>query len=337
MSTKYNIAVIGAIGSVGGQILSILEERNFPYDNVYALGAANSIGKKVSFGEDKTLKIDDFKGFDFSKTHIVFTCPGSDIPRSTIEKATSQGAIVIDSTALYRTEENIPLIVPEVNPNLVKNVGKNKIIANPNCCTFPIVTALSPLHNAAKIKRIVISTYQAVSDLGKDGMDELYNQTKSRYMQGGLVTKAFQKQIAFNIIPQIGELEKSGNSGEEQRIASEIQKILSDEIKVSVTCVRVPVFIGHTISINVEFYNKIDAKEACELLEDEDEITISHSKNDTILSPVDVVGYDLIYISRLRDDISSPNSINLIISTDNLRKGAALNAVQIAEKLIHCL
>ena len=337
MSKKYNIAVIGSIGSVGSQILSILDERNFPYNDVYALGSANSAGKKVSFGEEKTLKIEDFKGFDFSKVNIVFTCPGADIPRSAIDKATSQRAIVIDLTSLYRAEEDVPLVIPEVNPQILKNFGKHKIISNPNCCTTPIVVALSPLHNAAKIKRIVISTYQAVSDLGKDGMDELYNQTKSKFMQGGLPPKAFQKQIAFNIIPQIGELENNGSSREEQRIISEIQKILGTDIQVSVTCVRVPVFIGHAMSVNVEFHNKINAKEACELLEEEDGITISHSGNDMILSPIDVAGYDLTYVSRLRDDTSAPNSIDLMISSDNLRKGAALNAVQIAEELINYL
>ena len=337
MSKKYNIAVIGATGSVGGQILTILEERNFSYGNVYALGSTNSIRKKVSFGEEKTLSIHDFKSFDFSKVHIAFLCPSTEISRSIVDKATSQGAVVIDLTSLYRVEENIPLIVPEVNPHLVKNIGQAKIISNPSCCTIPIVAVLAPLHNAGKIKRIVISTYQAVSDLGKDGMDELYNQTKNRYMQGELVTKSFSQQIAFNIIPQIGELEKSGNSEEEERLASEIQKILGEDIKVSVTCVRVPVFIGHTISMNVEFCNKLDAEEARELLEEEEGVTIVSSDNNTTISPVDVAGYDLIYVARLRNDISVSNSINLIISTDNLRKGAALNAVQILEELKHFL
>jgi len=334
LNKKHNIAIIGATGSVGAQILSILAERNFPYDTVYALGAANSVGKKVSFEEDKTLKIEDFRGFDFSKVDIVFTSPGFDIPRSTLEQAASQGAVVIDSTSLYRAEEDIPLVIPEVNPKLVKNLSKHQIISNPNCCTIPIVVALSPLHNAAKIKRIMVSTYQAVSDLGKNGMDELYNQTKNKFMQGSVTPHAFQKQIAFNIIPQIGELDKNGNSSEEQRIISEIQKILGADIQVSVTCVRVPVFIGNVMSINVEFHNKLDAKEASELLEEEDEITISHPGNEAILCPIDIVGYDLIHISRLRDDASTPNAINLMVSTDNLRKGAALNAVQIAEELI---
>jgi len=334
MTKKHNIAVIGASGSVGAQLLNILEERNFLYDNVYALGAANSVGKKISFGENKTLTMDDFRGFDFSKVNIVFTCPGADIPRSTVDKAISQGAIVIDSTALYRFENDVPTIVPEANPH---HIAKHNIISNPNSCTIPIAAVLSILHNAAKIKRIIISTYQATSDLGKNGMDELYNQTKNKYMQGDQTPNAFTRPIAFNIIPQIGEVDKNGDSDEEQQIALEIQKILGNDIKVSATCVRVPVFIGHTISVNVEFHNKMNAKEAYELLEEEDGITITASNSETIIAPIDVVGYDLIYVSRLRDDHSTDNSISLIISTDNLRKGSALNAAQIAETFISSL
>ena len=326
--TKYNIAIIGPGSSVGGQILNMLVERNFPYNNVYALASANAVGKKASFGEDKTLVIEDVRSFDFSKANIVFICPGSDIARAMVEKATSHGAFVIDSSGLYKLEHDIPSIVPEVNPHKIEN----KIISNPHSCTIPIIVALSPLHNAAKIKRITISTYQAVSDLGKNGMDELYNQTKSKYMHSDLPATIFQKQIAFNIIPQIGVLESNGNSIEEDQIASEIQKILDSDIKVSITCVRVPVFIGHVISINVTFNNKMDAKEVCELLEEEEGISIIHSGN--ILSPIDIVGDDLIYVSRLRDDHSAPNAISFIVSTDNLRKGAALNAVQIAEEFI---
>lgn len=334
MTKKYNIAVIGASSSVGGQLLNILEERNFPYENVYVLGTANSVGKKISFGEDKVLTMDDFKGFDFSKVNIVFTCPGADIPRSIVDKAISQGAIVIDSTALYRFENDIPTIVPEVNPH---HIAKHNIISNPNCCTIPIAAVLSILHNAAKIKRVVISTYQATSDLGKNGMDELYNQTKNKFMNGDQTPNAFTRPIAFNIIPQIGDIDKNGSSDEENQIILEMQKILGSNIKVSATCVRVPVFIGHTISVNVEFHNNMNAKEACELLEEEDGITITESNSETIISPIDITGYDLIYVSRLRDDSSAANSISLIISTDNLRKGSALNAAQIAEAYISSL
>lgn len=325
---KYNIAIIGAGSSVSGQILNILSERNFPYNKVYALASANAVGKKVSFGEDATLVIEDIRSFDFSKTNIVFVCPGVDISRAIIESAIDQGAFVIESSGLYKIEKDIPVIVPEVNPHFIKG----QIVSNPSFCSIPIIAVLSPLHNASKVKRVIIATYQAVSDLGKEGMDELYNQTKSKYMQADLAPKAFYKQIAFNIIPQIGELESNGYSTEELQIALEIQKILGLEIKVSATCVRVPVFIGHTISINVEFEDKIDAKEACELLEEEDGIAIIH--NDNILSPIDIAGDDMIYISRLRDDLSAPNAISFIVSTDNLRKGAALNAVQIAEEFI---
>ncbi len=329
--TKQNIAIISANSSIGGQILNMLVERNFPYSNVYALGASTSVGKKVSFGEDRTLTIEDTRSFDFSKANIVFSCPGSDISRSILEKAISQNAIVIDSTSLYRADEDMPLIVPEVNPHEIK---QHKLISNPNSCVIPIVAALSPLHNATKIKRIIISTYQAVSDLGKDGMDELYNQTKSKYMQADLMPKAFQTQIAFNIIPQIGELEHNGASAIEEQIAAEIHKILGSEIKINVTSVRVPVFIGHTISLNVEFYNKMDAKEAQELLEEEDGLSVAHAERDNIICPINIAGDDFIYISRLRDDLSTLNAINLVVSTDNLRKGTALNAVQIAEELL---
>ena len=324
---KYNIAIIGAGSSVGGQILMMLVERNFPYNNVYALAAASAAGRKISFGEDKTLVIEDVRSFDFSKANIVFVCPGADIPRAIVEKATSNGALVIDSSGLYKIEKDIPTIVPEVNPHHIKG----RIISNPNSCTIPIVAALSPLHNAAKIKRIIISTYQAVSDLGKEGMDELYNQTKSKYMQSDLAPRIFQKQIAFNIIPQIGEVENNGSTTEEEQIISEIHKILGGDIKINVTCVRIPVFIGHMISINVEFNNKMDTKEAYELLEEEDGISVIHSG---ILSPIDIVGDDLVYVSRLRDDTSTSNSINFMVATDNLRKGAALNAAQIAEEIV---
>ena len=325
MNKKYNIAIIGAGSSICGQILNMLVERNFPYGNVHVLAAVNTAGKKVSFGEDKTLIIEDVRSFDFSKVNITFVCPGSDTTRAIIAKVTDHGGRVIDLSGLYKFEQNIPAIVPEVNPYDIKDT----IISSPHPCSVALTIALSPLHNAAKIRRITISTYQAVSDLGTAGMDELYNQTKSKYMHTNLSPQIFDKQIAFNIIPQIGELESNDNAMDEEQIICEIQKILQDKIKVNVTCVRVPVFIGHMISVNVEFNNKMDAKEACELLEEED--TISLNQGDNILSPIDIVGDDLIYISRLRNDTSTPNALNFMVATDNLRKGTALNAVQIAE------
>ena len=329
---KYNIAIVGATGAVGMQVMSILAERDFPYGNVYALASANSVGKKVSFGEDKVISTEDLRSFDFGKVDIVFSCAGSDVSRQFVENATAKGAVVIDKTSLFRLDEDVPLIVPEVNPHQIKNFSKRKIISNPNCCTIPIVVALAPLHNAAKIKRIVASTYQSVSGAGKDGMDELYNQTKAKYMQGETAPNVFEKQIAFNIIPKIGDLDEDGNSDEEQKIVSEIQKILGNEIKISVTSVRVPVFIGHSIALNVEFHDKIDAKEAYELLEESDGLVVL-DKNSTN-TPIDVAGDDFVYVSRIRNDNSAANTINLWVATDNLRKGAALNSVQIAEELV---
>lgn len=330
MTKKYNIAVVGATGAVGEKVLSILAEREFPINNIYVLASSSSFGKEVSFGEDKILKVEDLKRFDFSNADIVFSCAGSEISEDFVKDATAKGAIVIDKTSLYRLDKDVPLIVPEVNGHEIKNFKARNIISNPNCCTIPIVAALAPLHNAAKIKRIVASTYQSVSGAGKNGMDELYSQTKSKYMQSETSPKTFQKQIAFNIIPQIGDLNEEGDSDEEQKIIGEIQKILGKDIGVSVTSVRVPIFIGHSIALNVEFHNKMDAEEAYELLEESEELVVT--KN--ITTPVEIVGEDYIHVSRIRDDHSTPNAINLWVSTDNLRKGAALNAVQIAEELI---
>lgn len=327
--------MVGATGAVGMQVLSILAERKFLCGNVHALASSTSIGKKVSFGEDKVIAVEDLRNFDFSKVDIVFSCASNDVSRQFVENAAAKGAVIIDKTSLFRLDDDIPLIVPEVNPHQIKNFSKRNIISNPNCCTIPIVAALAPLHNAAKIKRIVASTYQSVSGAGNGGMDELYNQTKAKYMHGELTPQIFEKQIAFNIIPRIGDLDNDGNSDEEQKIASEIQKILGNEIKISVTCVRVPVFIGHSIALNVEFYDKIDAKEAEELLEESDGI-VTLDKNGTN-TPIEVAGEDFIYVSRIRDDYSVANAINLWISTDNLRKGAALNSVQIAEELVQYL
>lgn len=325
---KYNIAVIGATGSVGGQLISILAERAFPVNNIYALASANSIGKKVSFGDEKILNVEDTRSFDFKKADIVFCCAGEDISKEFVEKAALAGCIVIDKSSLFRLDTSVPLIVPEVNGHILKQASKN-IIANPNCCTIPLAVVLAPLHAAAKIKRIVVSTYQSVSGAGKDGMDELYNQTKNKYMNGETKHNIFPAQIAFNIIPQIGDIDDEGNADEEMKISLEIQKILGANIGVSVTAVRVPVFIGHSMSVNIEFDKPITVSEIEEILAEYPEI----SSTDNLITPTNVAGEDLVFVSRIRKDDSILNGINLWISTDNLRKGAALNAVQIAENI----
>lgn len=328
---KYNIAVIGANYPVGSNILNMLIERNFPYGNVYALSSGYYHDKKVSFGDDKTLVIEDYRNFDFSKADLVFISSGIEIGRSVVEKIIQYGAVVIDASFLYNLDPNIPLIIPEVNFFDSRDVSKYKIISNPKAVTIGVVAGLVSLHNAYKIKRLTISTYQAVSDCGKDGMDELYSQTKNKYMQGDNIPKIFPKPIAFNIIPQIGNVDSEGCADEENQVSHEIRRFFGNEIEIAITSVTVPVFIGHTISVNVEFFNQVDLKEACELLEEEDYIVLSREKS---FSPIDIVGDDCLYISRIRGGEVYNMSLNLIISLDNLRKGAAVNALQIAEQVI---
>ena len=338
MSQKYNIAVVGATGAVGNEIIQILEQRDFPIDNLYLLASAKSKGKKIEFkGEE--LIVEDLAEFDFSKAHIGLFSPGGKISAEFAPKAAKAGCIVIDNTSHFRMQNNVPLIVPEVNPNALEEFfqddKRTNIISNPNCSTIQMVVALKPLHEKSIINRIVVSTYQAVSGAGKIGMDELFNQTQNIYANQEVKKDKFTKQIAFNVIPHIGSFLDNGNTEEEQKMIDETKKILDEGIKVSATCVRTAVFIGHSEAINIEFDSPLDAKEAKEILEKSEGISvIDHRKDEGYVTPVEIAGEDKVYISRIRNDETLDNGISLWVVSDNLRKGAALNAVQIAELII---
>ena len=338
MSQKYNIAVVGATGAVGNEIIQILEQRDFPIDNLYLLSSAKSKGKKIEFkGEE--LIVEDLAEFDFSKAHIGLFSPGGKISAEFAPKAAKAGCIVIDNTSHFRMQNNVPLIVPEVNPNTLEEFfqddKRTNIISNPNCSTIQMVVALKPLHEKSIINRIVVSTYQAVSGAGKIGMDELFNQTQTIYANQEVKKDKFTKQIAFNVIPHIGSFLDNGNTEEEQKMIDETKKILDEGIKVSATCVRTAVFIGHSEAINIEFDSPLDAKEAQEILEKSEAISvIDHRKDEGYVTPVEIAGEDKVYVSRIRNDETLDNGISLWVVSDNLRKGAALNAVQIAELII---
>ena len=338
MSQKYNIAVVGATGAVGNEIIQILEQRDFPIDNLYLLASAKSKGKKIEFkGEE--LIVEDLAEFDFSRAHIGLFSPGGKISAEFAPKAAKAGCIVIDNTSHFRMQNNVPLIVPEVNPNTLEEFfqddKRTNIISNPNCSTIQMVVALKPLHEKSIINRIVVSTYQAVSGAGKIGMDELFNQTQTIYANQEVKKDKFTKQIAFNVIPHIGSFLDNGNTEEEQKMIDETKKILDEGIKVSATCVRTAVFIGHSEAINIEFDSPLDAKEAKEILEKSEGISvIDHRKDEGYVTPVEIAGEDKVYISRIRNDETLDNGISLWVVSDNLRKGAALNAVQIAELII---
>ncbi len=337
VSKKYNVAVIGATGNVGREVLNSLYERAFPIANIFAIASTESTGKSVSFGDD-TIKIQNIDNIDFSQINFAFFCAGSKVSAKYAQKAADKGCIVIDKSSLFRLDNKVPLIVPEANIKSLhefKSKKSGRIIANPNCCAIPISVILKPLDNAAKIKRIVASTYQSVSGAGKDAMDELYNQTKAKYVFEDLAAQVFPKQIAFNLFPHIGNFRDDGITEEEYKIAHELSKIIGNHIKTSITCVRVPVFVSHSISVNVEFENEITASEAEEILSDMNEIIVYSQDNEVnYITPVEAVLQDEVYVSRIRNDASCKNTLNMWIVTDNLRKGAALNAVQIAEELI---
>ncbi len=338
MSQKYNIAVAGATGAVGSEIIQILEQRDFPIDNLYLLASSKSKGKKLEFKE-KEIIIEDLAEFDFSKTHIGLFSPGGKISAEYAPKAAKAGCIVIDNTSHFRMQKNIPLIVPEVNASALEEFfqdeNRSNIISNPNCSTIQMVVALKPLHEKSIINRIVVSTYQAVSGAGKTGMDELFKQTQRVYSNQELKKEKFTKQIAFNAIPHIGAFLENGNTEEEQKMIDETKKILDEGIKVSATCVRTAVFIGHSEAINIEFDSPLDEKEAHEILSKSDGISvIDHRKDEGYVTPVEIAGEDKVYISRIRNDDSIDNGLSLWVVSDNLRKGAALNAVQIAEVII---
>ncbi|MFZ3582054.1 aspartate-semialdehyde dehydrogenase [Loktanella sp. DJP18] len=330
----YKVVVVGATGNVGHEMLNILAEREFPIDQIAALASRKSLGTEVSFGE-RTLKTTDLDTFDFTGWDIALFAVGSEATQKYAPKAAAAGCVVIDNSSLYRYDADVPLIVPEVNPQAVHGYKKKMIIANPNCSTAQMVVALKPLHDRSTIRRVVVSTYQSVSGAGKEGMDELWDQTKSIYnpTDSKPPTK-FTKQIAFNVIPHIDVFLDSGETKEEWKMVAETKKILDPKIKVTATCVRVPVFVGHSEAINIEFENPLDADEARDILRESPGIMVIDKREDGgYVTPVECVGDYATFISRIRDDSTVDNGINLWCVSDNLRKGAALNAVQIAELL----
>ncbi len=332
---SYRVAVVGATGNVGREMLGILAERKFPVSEVIALASKRSKGRQVSFGDTDILEAQVLDDYDFSGTDIALFSPGASVSEIHAPRAAGQGCVVIDNTSYFRMEKDIPLVVPEVNAHVLKDFRKRNIIANPNCSTMQMVVALKPLHDAAKIKRIVVSTYQSVSGAGKDAMDELFEQTKGLLMNDHKAPKKFTKRIAFNVIPHIDVFMEDGGTKEEWKMVEETKKILDPNIQVSATCVRVPVFVGHSESINVEFEYPLSAEDARDILDNaKGVVVIDHQENGGYQTPAEATGEDAVFVSRIRKDHTVENGLNLWCVSDNLRKGAALNAVQIAEELI---
>jgi len=335
----YKIAVVGATGNVGREMLNILAEREFPVDEVYAIASRRSMGVEVSFG-DRILKCQDLEQFDFSRVDFCLMSAGSTVSKEWSPKIGAMGCIVIDNSSCWRYEEDVPLVVPEVNAHVLEEfMSRNRrrnIIANPNCSTAQMVVALKPLHDVAKIKRVVVATYQSVSGAGKEGMDELWNQTKGIFVTDSPTPRKFSKQIAFNCIPHIDVFLDSGDTKEEWKMTVETKKILDPKIKVTATCVRVPVFVGHSEAVNIEFENPISVEEAREILRKAPGcIVIDRHEPGGYVTPYESAGEDATYISRIRTDPTVDNGLVLWCVSDNLRKGAALNAIQIAEVLIN--
>ncbi len=328
----YRVAVVGATGNVGREMLSILDELKFPVSEIYALASRKSIGVEVSFGE-RELKCQDLETFDFTKVDVVLMSAGGTVSKAWSEKIGRAGPIVIDNSSAFRMDPDVPLIVPEVNPEAVFEARKN-VIANPNCSTAQLVVALKPLHDRAKIKRAVVSTYQSVSGAGKEGIDELWDQTKNVFVLGPSEPKKFPKQIAFNVIPFIGAFRDDGYTDEEAKMWDETHKMLDPSIQLTVTCVRVPVFVGHSESVNLEFHSAIDEDEAREILREAPGLLVVDKRDDKgYITPKEVQGEFPVYVSRIRKDPTVEHGLSLWVVGDNLRKGAALNAVQIAQLL----
>lgn len=330
----YKVVVAGATGNVGHEMLNILAERAFPVDEIAALASRRSLGTEVSFGED-TITTQDIEQFDWTGWDIALFAIGSDATKKYAPIAAKAGCVVIDNSSLYRYDPDVPLIVPEVNPEAIHDYARKNIIANPNCSTAQMVVALKPLHDRARIKRVVVSTYQSVSGAGKEGIDELWDQTKSIYNPTTDVPPSkFQKQIAFNVIPQIDVFMEDGSTKEEWKMVAETKKIVDTSIKVTATCVRVPVFVGHSESVNIEFEDFLDEDEARDILREAPGVMVIDKREDGgYVSPIECVGDYATFISRIRQDSTIENGLNLWCVSDNLRKGAALNAVQIAEVL----
>lgn len=331
----YRVAVVGATGAVGREMLKTLAERNFPVSEVIPLASGRSAGQEVSFGEKTVLKVQNLEKFDFRGTDIGLFSPGASVSAVHAPRAASAGCVVIDNTSHFRMEPDIPLVVPEVNPHHLKNFAKRNIIANPNCSTIQMVVALKPLHEIARIKRVVVSTYQSVSGAGKEAMDELFNQTRAVYVNDTAQPEQFTKPIAFNCIPHIDKFMDDGSTKEEWKMVAETRKILDPDIAVFATCVRVPVFIGHAEAVHVEFEQPITEQQAWDALREAPGVQVVDKREDGgYITQTEAAGEDAVYVSRLRRDPTVPHGLAFWCVADNLRKGAALNAVQIAEALV---
>jgi aspartate-semialdehyde dehydrogenase len=329
----YKVAVVGATGNVGREMLNILSERQFPCDEVVALASRRSVGTEVSFG-DATLKVKALENFDFSGADIALFSAGGAASKEWAPKVAAQGCVVIDNSSAWRMDPDVPLVVPEVNAGALAGYGRKNIVANPNCSTAQMVVALKPLHDFAKIRRVVVATYQSVSGAGRDAMDELFVQTKGIYVNDDPTPKKFTKQIAFNVIPHIDAFMEDGSTKEEWKMVAETKKILDPAIKVHATCVRVPVFVGHSEAVNIEFERPIDDDTAREILREAPGCLVVDKREDGgYVTPVECVGDYATFISRIRVDPTIENGLSMWVVSDNLRKGAALNAVQIAESL----
>jgi aspartate-semialdehyde dehydrogenase len=332
---SYNVAVVGATGNVGREMLNILDEREFPVNEVFAIASRRSAGVEVSFG-DRTLKCQDLETFDFSKCDFALMSAGGDVSKQWSPKIGKTGCVVIDNSSAWRYDIDVPLIVPEVNASAVAGFTRKNIIANPNCSTAQLVVALKPLHDFATVKRVVVATYQSVSGAGKEAMDELWNQTKGIFVTDPPSPEHFTKQIAFNVIPHIDRFMEDGSTREEWKMVAETKKILDPKIKLTATAVRVPVFVGHAEAVNIEFEKPISVKEARDVLREAPGLLVVDKREDGgYITPIECVGEFATYVSRIREDSTVENGLNIWIVSDNLRKGAALNTVQIAETLIN--
>ena len=331
----YRVAVVGASGKVGREMLNILAERQFPVDEVAAVASARSTGDVIDFGDSgKELKVKNLEHFDFAGWDMALFAAGSEVSKVHAPRAAQAGCTVIDNSSLYRMDPDVPLIVPEVNAEAISGYTRKNIIANPNCSTAQLVVALKPLHDAAKIKRVVVATYQSVSGAGKEGMDELFEQSRNIFVGDANEPKKFTKQIAFNVIPHIDSFLDDGSTKEEWKMVVETKKILDPSIKLTATCVRVPVFVGHSEAVNIEFENEISADQARDILREAPGLMVVDKREDGgYVTPIEAVGEYATYVSRIREDSTVENGLSLWVVSDNLRKGAALNAVQIAELL----
>lgn len=331
---SFKVAVVGATGAVGREILQIMAERDFPASEVVALASDRSVGAQVSYGDDKVLDVEALSSYDFEGTDIVLSSAGAAVSAEFAPRAVAEGAVVIDNTSHFRMDPDVPLVVPEVNAHAIAGYKKKGIIANPNCSTIQLVCVLKPIHDKARIRRVVVSTYQSVSGAGREAMDELFSQTRAVFVNDPIEKKVFQKQIAFNVIPHIDKFMDDGSTKEEWKMMVETKKILDPSIRLTATCVRVPVFIGHSEAVNIELVEPIDEDEVREMLKQTRGVSvIDHRQDEGYVTPVECAGEDKVFVSRIRHDHTVENGLNLWIVGDNLRKGAALNAVQIAEKL----